>query len=171
MAFRKWFHENRHLLNKPDVYVIRLQARWGIVTNPRAINAPNSGPEGIDNYNLEELESNIDDIIKEAGKFYHSNNKNTVILKRFNRYTFLAYKEEIIEDNITGYSDEEVKLLLKDYDNRFKKPLINLLIEYYKLKLNPNIKLEGYLLDQLGFKPCNHCYDDESINQIIKFSD
>jgi hypothetical protein len=35
--FRQWFETVKHLLERPDIFVARLQARWGIVTNPNAI--------------------------------------------------------------------------------------------------------------------------------------
>ena len=31
--FCDWFNTVKHLLEKPDVFVARLQARWGIITN------------------------------------------------------------------------------------------------------------------------------------------
>lgn len=170
IKFREWFHENKHLLKKPEVFVVRLQMRWGIITNPQAITASNSGPDHIKNYNLDDLELNIDQIINEAGKFYNLNSKHSAILSKFNKFTFLAYKDRPIENNNTGFSDTEVKNLLKEYDIKFKKPLIDSLKVYYKLKLNPKLKLEGCLLEQLGFKPCSHCYEDESSSFNRTFS-
>jgi len=157
--FRKWFEEVKYLLDRPDVFVARLQARWGIVTNPKAINRDNSGSTIIENLTIEELEEKIDGLIKEAGRFYYKSDKNKKILKRFSKLTFIAYKKyDDIYNNDTGYSDEEVKQLLKHYDKEYKKPLKKYLIEYYRLKHNPEIKMEGYLLDKLGFNPCRFCY-------------
>ncbi|MBS9525848.1 hypothetical protein KI659_17640 [Litoribacter alkaliphilus] len=159
--FRKWFEEVKHLLDKPDIFVARLQARWGIVANPKAISRDNSGSTSIENLEIGELEQKIDCIIKEAGRFYYKSDKNKDILKKFSKYTFLAYKDEVISNNDTGFSDEEVKELLKYYDENFKKLLKKLLIEYYRIKFNPEIKMEGYLLDRLGFNPCGHCHDED----------
>lgn len=159
--FREWFETVKHLLEKPDVFVMRLQARWGIETNPKAINRDNSGSTVVDNFTIEELEEKINGLIKAAGRFYYKNGKNTEILKRFSKYTYLAYKKDDIYNNNTGYSDEEVKELLRYYDEEFKRPLKKYLIEYYRLKFNPDIKMEGYFLEKLGFHPCGHCHDDE----------
>ena len=56
------------------------------------------------------------------------------------------------------FSDEAVRELLTYYYNTFKKPLQYYLIEYYKLKHNPDIEMHGYYLDQLGFEPCGKCF-------------
>lgn len=157
--FRRWFETVKHLLEKPDVFVMRLQARWGIVTNPNAINRDNSGTTEIENLTIEELESKIDLKIKEAGRFYYYSAKNKTILHKFSKYSFLAFKMEPISNNDTEYSDLEIKELLRVYDNEFKKPLKKMLIEYYRLKHNPEIKMEGEILEQLGFRPCGDCYN------------
>jgi hypothetical protein len=165
--FRKWFEENKHLLEKPDVFVIRLELRWGIVTNPKAIKRDNSGWTEVENYELEELEKKIDQLLREAGRYYYESSKNSTILRKFNKYTFLAYRDEPIENNDTGYPDDVVKTLLKEYNDKFKKPLKRLLIEYYRLTLNPDLKLEGNLLDQLGFKPCGQCYGEYNVIETL----
>lgn len=46
--FREWFKTVKHLLAQPDVFVARLHARWGIVTNPNAISAENSGQQRLE---------------------------------------------------------------------------------------------------------------------------
>ena len=93
---------------------------------------------------------------------------NTEILKQFSKYTFLAYKEDKVINNNTVYSDTEIKNLLNKYDIEFKKPLKRMLIEYYRLKFNPKIKMQGEILEQLGFKSCSYCYDETPINQNIE---
>lgn len=166
--FRNWFETVKHLLETPDVFVMRLQAKWGIITNPKAISRDNSGSTEIEELTIEELEKNIDSKIKAAGRFYYANSKNTEILKRFSKYTFLAYRDEPIDNNNTQYSDDEVKSLLKEYDKEFKRPLKRMLIEYYRLKFNPEIKMEGEILEQLGFRPCGSCYNEYiSIDELF----
>ncbi len=155
--FRRWFKENEYLLDKPDVFVMRLELAWGIRTHPNSIKKENSGSIEKENYNLAELEKTIDSLIKKAGKYYYACTKNTTILKRFSKYTHIAYINDHIKNNYTGYKDEEIKSFLKDYYEQFKKPLKSLLIEYFRLKLNPELKFEGYLLEQLNFKPCRMC--------------
>ena len=157
--FRKWFGNQKHLLpEKSDIFAVRLHARWGIITNPRAIDRPNSGAVKFENIKIEDLEKRIDSKIKAAGRFYYKNEKNNAILKRFSKLTHLAKKEDVIYGNDTDYSDQEVKDLLKNYDKQFKSPLKTDLIEYYRLHLNPEIKMEGLMLERLGFRKCGHCH-------------
>lgn len=159
IEFRKWFETVKHLLETPDIFVMRLQTRWGIVTNPNAIKKDNSGAMEVENLSLTDIESQIDAKIKSAGRFYNQSEKNKSILSSFSKLTYLAYKDIPIENNHTGLSDKELKSFLKEYDNEYKKPLKYLLINYYRIKHNPEIKMEGFLLEKLGFKPCAHCHE------------
>jgi hypothetical protein len=159
--FRKWFKTVQHLIEtKPDAFVMHLESRWGIVTNPRSISHENSGTTQLDNYSLDKLENKIDRLIKDAGRFYYNNKKNKSILSKYSKMTYLANNKSKLKRNTTGYSDQEVKNLLREYNANYKKPLKNLLIEYYRLKLNPEIKMQGYLLENLGFVKCRHCSDE-----------
>ncbi len=165
IEFRKWFNEVKHLLNKPDIFVERLRLRWGIVTNPKSIDYDNSGIDEIENKSIGDMENEINVLIKEAGRFYYREEKNTTILKKFSKYTYLAYKAQPINNNDTGFSDLELKELLKEYDSKFKKPLKKLLIEYYKLKLNPEIVMDKTILQAIGFIPCGHCVDSQNTDR------
>lgn len=159
--FREWFKQNEELLNtKPDFFENRLFIRWGIRTNIKAINLINSGITEFQNYTIEELESEIDNIIRNSAKFYKSSTKNTIILRRYSKLTYLAYKEDFEPDSDLGYEREEIIELLKEYHEQFKKPLKEKLIEYYRLRYNPNIEMQGNLLENLGFKPCFRCSSD-----------
>jgi len=122
--FRKWFKSVQHLIEeKPDAFVMHLQARWGIITNPRAINKENSGSTQMNNYSIEKLEEKIDRLLKEAGRFYFKSLKNKTILSRFSKMTYLVNSKGRISKNNTGYSDQEVKNLLCEYNSEFKNPL------------------------------------------------
>jgi hypothetical protein len=157
--FRKWFETEKHLIeDKPDVFTYRLQQRWRIITNPQAIKQSNSGSATVENLTIEELEGKIDSLLKQAAAFYFNDTKTNTILKRFSKATSLAYKSEPIENNDTGYTDEEVKELLKIYDERYKRPVKNYLLQYYRMKLNPDIKMKGEYLTNLGFKACGNCF-------------
>lgn len=159
--FRQWFETVKHLLEKPDIFVERLRYKYGITTNPQAIKRGNSGSIKLENMTIEKLENKIDFLIKEAGRFYSKYDKHKIILRRFSKYTHLAYKSDFLHNNDTGYSDQDVKELLRAYDEKFKRPLKQRLIEYYRLKLNPEIKMEGQFLAQLGFKPCGNCHNPQ----------
>lgn len=156
--FREWFKTVEHLLDKPDILVMRLKSKYGIETNPKAINKDNSGFTQFENVSLENIETKINSLIKEAGRFYYVSEKNKAILRKYSKLAFLGFRTDTLEDNNTGYTDDDVKKLLRHFETVYKKPLKGHLIEYYRFKLNPEIKMEGLVLDNLGFKPCGHCH-------------
>jgi hypothetical protein len=157
LRFRNWFKENYSLLERPDVFEMRLHMAFGVLINPKAINFTNSGSAELENLNLEQLESRIDSLLKEAGRFFYKSEMHQTLIRKFGKYTFLAYKDDDIQRNDTNYSDDEIKVFLRNYDEQFKKPLKYLLIQYYRVKYNPDLKMEGKLLEQLGFVPCGNC--------------
>lgn len=155
--FRTWFKKNMHLMEKPEIFTMRLFHAFNIQVNPKAIDYNNSGVEEKENLNLQELENRIDKILRSAGQFWHQNTDKHQIIRRFQKYTFLGYKNNEIQNNDTGLSDAELKDFLRLYDVQFKRPLKDLLIEYYRVKLNPDLQFEGNLLEQLGFRSCKSC--------------
>ena len=157
-AFRKWFREVEHLFKRDkEAFVIRLFAKWKIRENPEELEASNSGIAQILNYDIEELIEKLDDLIKEEWNYYNQSTQNAEILRSFRKKTFLAYKSDPIYDNNTGLSDTDLKIFLKEYDQKYKWPLKIYLKEYYRLKYNPELEMEGILLDKLNFKLCMHC--------------
>lgn len=156
--FRQWFKENSYLLEKPDVFEMRLHARWGIISNPYSIEYSNSGIEDFSNLSLMELENKIDSILKDAAKYYKENPEKQILIKRFGKLTFLAYVSSDIYRNDTGLNDDELKDFLKFYDFTFKQPVRELLIQYYRVLYNPEMTFDGVLLDKLNFKPCGECH-------------
>lgn len=171
IEFRDWFKSVEYLYDSDiEAFAARLWAKWGIQTNPKAIERDNSGGIEIDNIDLSKIESLLDEKLKEAGRYHYQSPKNTEILKRYGRNAFLARKEDFNSD-LNNYSTEEVKEFLIDYDEKFKKPLNEMLIQYYRVKYNPNIELEGTLLEQLGFKECGACsgesYSDKTKSKAI----
>ena len=169
LKFRSWFKENQYLLEKPDVFVAILQMAFGVTMNPKAIDYENSGVEVKENLNLEELEKRINKYISDAGQYFNNaDQEKKDIIRRFQKYTFLAYSNKDIQNNNTRFSDEALKKFLKQYDVHFKRPIKDLLIEYYRVLHNPDLKFEGNLLEQLGFKPCGSCHNENSDNTTIE---
>ena len=91
--------------------------------------------------------------------------KKKEIISRFQKYTFLAYSTKDIQNNNTRFTDEAIKKFLKQYDVHFKRPIKDLLIEYYRVLHNPDLKFEGNLLEQLGFRPCGACHNENTTQQ------
>lgn len=162
--FRLWFKENYNfLIEKPDLFAAKLQIAFGLTTLPRIIEYDNSGITEIENLNLNELEQRIDAVLSAAGKFFIDNPDKQTIIRRFQKRTFLAKRQEPIldpnneDDKKINLTDSELKSFLNEYDMKFKKPFKDLLLQYYMVKYNPELQFEGTLLEQLGFKPCSIC--------------
>lgn len=173
--FRTWFIENRYLLERPDAFVMRLKLAFNIEYNPKSINYENSGFSQFKNYSIGELENEIDSLIKEAGRYYYADKKNTTILKAFGKLSGIAFSNKPLFNNYTGYCDDNVKEFLKDYHLKFKVPLRKLLIEYYRIKLNPKLEFAESIMEALGFRKCESCKrrDEELLmaNSSFEFND
>lgn len=164
--FRKWFKENKHLLAKPEVFVARLQMKWGVITNPENIVRGNSGFIEFEDFTPIKLEEQIDLIINKAIAMCDENN---AILDKYKKHSYLGERKEPLKENDTGFSDIEVKAVLKKFEAEIKKPLTPLLTSYYRATLNPNLNLQTSVLKQLGFTPCNNCYSlEEKIHIEVK---
>lgn len=169
LKFRSWFKQNQYLLEKPDVFVARLQTAFGLTTVPKAIHYRNAGIETKENLNLEELEKRIDKYLDDVEQYFNeSTQEKKEIIRLFKKRTFLAYSNKSIYNNYTRFSDETIKKFLEQYDILFKIPTQELLIEYYRVLLNPDLKFEDVLLENLGFKPCEACRNEVAIQNAIK---
>lgn len=160
--FRHWFSDYKELyLDDRSKFDYRLRMKFGISAdinvNVEAVAYDNSGIREIENLDLTSLEQRINLALKQAGRFYYGCPKNTAILKQYSCRTFLWKNSSPLLDNNTGFSDEEVKNFLKNYEQDYKNPIKVLLQNYYRIKFNPELEMEGRLLDQLGFRSCRHC--------------
>lgn len=166
--FRNWFKANLDLyVNDPEKFLRKLDIDWNVLRKMEEIEKDNSGIKEIENLNLQELETEIDKIISEAGRFFTNNPDKQSILRRFQKLTFLAYSTKEIYSNDTGLNDNELKEFLLKYDTSFKKPLKKLLLEYYRVKYNPDLTFEGTLLERLNFKLCSSCNNNEKNEYVI----
>ena len=160
--FRHWFSEFKELyFDDRSKFDYRLRMKFGISADididVKAIAYDNSGIREIENLDLTSLEQRINLVLKQAGRFYYACPKNTTILKQYQSRTFLWKNIYPSLDNNTGFSDEEVKDFLKNYEQEYKNPIRILLQNYYRVKFNPELEMEGRLLDQLGFRSCTRC--------------
>lgn len=163
--FRLWFSQNKELFDKNlEAFYGKMVAAFGIDEPIKPVNYENSGIELKENINLAELEGMINDLLWEASRFIvRSTELEQKVIKRFGKLSYLAYTKREIELNDTDLSDDQLKELLKVFSEKFKKPIIKYLEEYYKVYFNPELKFEGHLLEAIGFKKCSHCHDDQTI--------
>ena len=156
--FRRWAYDVLlPLFRKRDwgAIVYRIQAKFQVeVKQSDIVQFENSDIALVDNVDLDELEHKIDQLIAAAGRYYFDHPE---ILRSFSKLSFLHKKDGPIEGNHTGLSDKDLKAFLKDYHERFKRPLIHMLKQWYMVSFNPKLEFQGTLLEQLNFKCCSHC--------------
>lgn len=159
LKFREWYNNTEFKEDNPKDYIFKLQLKFPYVgeINPKAIDYNNSGVELKKDYSLEELESEIDDILTKADNYFNDNPNLRNLIYRYQKMTFLAYIDGALKNNRSGLNDEQLKSFLRSYEQSFKTPVKERLIEYYRIKFNPEMKFEGSLLDKLGFRPCHSC--------------
>lgn len=157
--FRKWFKEMKCAEMEVRQYIEAVQKKFIYVgeINEKSIEIKNSGVSVKENYSMELLQKKIDDLLQEFSEYFHSNPIVRDVLNKYQKWTFLAFRDKPIENNFTGISDADLKHLLKGIEEKWKRPVKDYLVEYYRIKFNPNLEFEGLLLEKLGMKSCGMC--------------
>lgn len=159
--FRKWANENYDLYQgNREAFKARCCLKFNLVypTDMREVGGENSGVDFKKNYDLQELEKEIDKIIKDAKDYYYSSDTTKNVLKEFRNKMFLRLDKYKINYNNTNYSEEDIKNVLETQYKSFNEPIVWLLQEWLRINFNPELSFEGRLLEQLGFKNCPVCY-------------
>ncbi len=160
-TFRVWFKKKLEIFNNdPERFIKKLEIRWNVKRRIEEIEMGNSGVEYIENLDLFELEQKIDTLLRETAVYFNTNEDKQSIIRRFQKLTFLAYSDQDIKLNDTELFDKDLKEFLRYYDQKFKKPVKKLLLEYYRVKYNPELSFDGKLLEQLNFLPCLSCHQN-----------
>lgn len=159
--FRKWFNEHRHLMEEPDKFVMRLQNKWGVSTNVKNIKKPNAGVSQFDDFTAADIENKIDQLLELANTLIA---KNPEILTKYCKQSYLGKLADPLLDNNTGFSDQQIKGVLQEFESKVKSPLNPLLVTYYKITLNPELNFHENILKQLGFVRCSYCYKESELN-------
>ncbi|MFA9221003.1 MAG: hypothetical protein ACEQSL_07440, partial [Sediminibacterium sp.] len=143
--FRSWFKDNLALLNSDkELFQYHLQMKFGLTEIINPIEMKNGGVDFQENLNLEELESRIEQYLKDSDDLYNSSDSEMkLIIDKFKQKTWLAYSKSPVFGNSTRYSDDELKMFMRQYDTKFKKPVYELLQHYYRVLYNPDLKFEG----------------------------
>jgi hypothetical protein len=160
LKFRIWYKKHSYLLeeNKKE-FLELMNSEFNISKSLESIDINNSKSNSYVFESLKEIESQIDKYILESGAFFNNSDFSTQnIIKRFQKLTFLAYYDSKIYNNDTSLTDDELRLFLKKYDDNFKNPVKELLVEYYRYYHNPNMTFDDNILEAVGFKPCIKCY-------------
>jgi len=157
--FRNWFKKEKGLLaeGKFDIFLFRMQIKFGLKVIPEIVDFQNSGVEIKENLDLNNLERKIDTLIKEGQTFCRNGLYNMLIFSNYKSSSDYIFWCEQGKNFDVGISKEKVLNILKEFETKYKEPVKFLLKEYYRVKYNPELEFKGELLDQLGFSLCSHC--------------
>ena len=165
--YRKWYRENRHYIEegKDDLFYTLLHAKWGVDKyDIDVVSHLNTGNVRVMD-TIEECYLEIVKLCKEWNDWLGDKEGGNHILRKASyqysygaKNAYLGNKEEPLPNNKTGFPDEAVKECLREMQNKFKNPIIELIRLYYMIKYNANIDVEEEVLKQLGFGPCVKCY-------------
>lgn len=154
--FRIWWKSEEQLLtSNPNRFLEKMSIRW-LLHNPptlQSITADNSGVEVQENPDVSKVELEIDELLKSMEAIRRD---NPDLIKNFGKRTFAVIKgTERIESSIE-------RKILNDWDNK-KNLLKRKLRLFFQLRFNPDLEINGSVLDSLGFKKCKRCHETEDV--------
>lgn len=144
--FRKWFSDNQNLLEENrERFLTRMELAFKLKNPPplKSIEALNSGVVVEQNFDLQTIESNIEKLL-EKGKILKNSKEKSKIIFQFGNKSFEK------TDN------PEFDIVIKEW-HALKSELKTKLLQYFRVKFNPNLDFDGYLLQRLGFRQCSAC--------------
>ena len=157
--FRSWFRKEVEDENDDSEIKEKIWEKWQIRYDVKRVRYKNSGPLFKENLDLAQIESRIDSLLEAERTFY---SKRGYILDMFAKRSFLGFKDTPIDNPPGGWSEDELKELLLYYHSLYKAPLLHYFREYFQIKFSKEIEFNGTLLDELGFRQCNSCYQTNS---------
>lgn len=156
--YRTWWKQEGEYLFEDDPVALLALVNMKYTPNPpvRRIEEfimKNSGVEKMENASVEEIIIKINKLIDDYKNNFEQDDKHQRILRRYQAWRSNSPKF----DSTIGYTDDAIREILKDNENRFKNPLKYYLKELYRRVNNPTLGFDEELLIQLGFRPCNNC--------------
>jgi hypothetical protein len=143
--------------NYPDQFQLRLKWEFNINTEV-FVHYENSGYISIENMKLPELESLIEKKILEFNNWVQKSRINQLVISNFGLQSFnYKWPEKLNLEFISIKNKEEIIEILKHFEINIKQPLIELFINYYRMKNNKDLSFDSNLLEELGFKACSYC--------------
>lgn len=168
--FRTWFKQteiSNLYHNDQQKFINRLQLKFNLKNSPKPVEIGNRDYQELTNSTLCEVSNEIEKVLNSVDSFYNQSEmyKKILVTSGFSTKTFLVtskrFRDVEIKNNNSGYSDENVRIVLTDFYNKIKKPLLNHLTNYWILKLNAVLDFNKTLLDQLEFEPCKLCIHEK----------
>lgn len=144
--FRLWFSENEDLFtSNPERFITRIELVFKLKNPPtlKSIEALNSGTINEENFDLQNIENQIDKIISDIHKLQMDKIKSKIITQFGN----VSFKKQ---------NNTETDAVIGEW-HELKGKLKTKLLQYFMVKFNPNLDFSGYLLERLGFRECAAC--------------
>ena len=166
IEYRSWFNENRELfekkLEKKDFETLeyRIKMKFDVKVEEKelekAVSRANSGV-GVMYNNLDEIKVAIKDMVDKMIDYENQSPRYKTILYHYRKRAYLGTKDEPIEGIKMSYSSDDIKFVLREFEENYKAPLTELLQTYYRIKYNPDLEFEQSVLEKLGFRKCSFC--------------
>ena len=162
IAFRKFFLENFNLfITDRNQFFLKTKIEFNlkkVLTNRdfEELNAPNSGKGTVEDFNILDLEKDLDNAIIEAENFKYQNPKNQLTVAKYGN---------IYKPNLT----DEYEILLIAKWTELKINIKNKYVVYTMIKNNPDINIKENFLDALGLNRCSYCHKNNNDFNFMEF--
>ncbi|MCL6258494.1 hypothetical protein M3O96_05305 [Aquiflexum sp. TKW24L] len=175
-ALRSWAFDNKNLFhNDRNIFIEEciknFNAKYKFLnldlSDFEQISLSNSGIEEFENSTLNELKENIETILKDAKDYFEDEKKNRVI-KYFKNKFFLIHTKDPIQYNPTNVDDYEVKKILREIDEKYIKPINEVIIQICIKEFLDKKDFDMSFLEILNFRNCKSCFPDYKKENDLK---
>jgi hypothetical protein len=145
--FRKFCIDHRDMIENEDTRVfVKLEAQFFLKNPLKTVFALNTGDQSFMDLDQDAIEGLIDDLLMGSEAFRNQDEYTSKLIKAKGYGTHIV-KEAKVPDHP-----------LYIWHNEYKQPLKKILKHYFRVKFNEDLKFDGQLLNQLGFRPCGKCF-------------
>ncbi|GAB3781609.1 hypothetical protein GCM10028818_36050 [Spirosoma horti] len=116
-----------------------------------------------DNIDLDELNEEISKINTDFWADINSSKMKKDIYEKFKNRLFLGSDKYTVDDikyNNSLYERHEIKAVLNGWYVKYIRDALQMLRTWLQAKMNKELRFEGKILEQLGFRNCKSCYPD-----------
>ena len=157
--FRRWWRDNDNLRQtNPEAFVERIYNRFRVRINLYEVEErENSGVHEVtDNMTVEEIDNRIKSLFNDIFTWANDNNMRKSIVSSYAYLSFLGEKDEPFRIDTSGFSEEQIKDVLRELHIK-KQEIIHYLRLLYQRRYIPGLQFNISLLDNCGFEPCYVC--------------
>ncbi len=132
--------------------------------NEEIINHSEKKNSGVFYWDLKKELSFYEQEINKILKVIEDITNSDSIIRSYATQTYLL-NGDLDKLRAKGLNDLAIEQL-KQFEQHFKIPLTQALIDYYEAKFNPDIDFEEIYLQSLGFKTCNECFTKKKVESM-----